>query len=58
MTASGQKIYASALAHPNDPIAFARALTGVYATDPQYGDKLIAIMRDRGLLETFGYAIA
>lgn len=57
-TSSGQKIYASALAHPNDPIAFARALTGVYATDPQYGDKLIAIMRDRGLLETFGYVSA
>jgi len=57
-TSSGQKIYAGALSHPNDPIAFARALTGVYATDPQYGDKLIAIMRDRGLLETFGYVSA
>jgi flagellum-specific peptidoglycan hydrolase FlgJ len=54
-TSNGQKIYAAALSHPNDPIAFARALTGVYATDPQYGDKLVAIMHDRGLLETFGY---
>jgi|SRR5215831_1629586 len=57
-TQTGQKIYANALSHPNDPIEFARALTGVYATDPHYGDKLIAIMRDRGLLETFGYATA
>lgn len=54
----GQKIYAAALSHPSDPIAFAQALTGVYATDPKYGDKLVAIMRDRGLLETFGYATA
>jgi flagellum-specific peptidoglycan hydrolase FlgJ len=54
-TGSGQKIYASALSHPSDPVAFAQALTGVYATDPNYGDKLVAIMRDRGLFETFGY---
>jgi flagellum-specific peptidoglycan hydrolase FlgJ len=54
----GQKIYAAALSHPSDPIAFAQALTGVYATDPKYGDKLVAIMRDRGLLETFGYTTA
>ena len=54
----GEKIYAAALSHPDDPIAFAQALTGVYATDPQYGKKLVAIMRDRGLLETFGYATA
>lgn len=54
-TSNGKKIYAAALGHPSDPIAFAHALTGIYATDPQYGDKLIAIMRDRGLLETFGY---
>ena len=51
----GQKIYRSALAHADDPVAFARALTGVYATDPAYGDKLIAIMQSRGLLETFGF---
>lgn len=57
-TSNGKKIYAAALGHPSDPIAFAHALTGVYATDPQYGDKLISIMRDRGLLETFGYSDA
>jgi len=57
-TSNGKKIYAAALGHPSDPIAFAQALTGIYATDPQYGDKLIAIMKDRGLLETFGYAEA
>lgn len=28
---------------------------GVYATDPLYGSKLVSIMRDRGLLETFGF---
>jgi flagellum-specific peptidoglycan hydrolase FlgJ len=55
-TSNGKKIYAAALGHPSDPIAFARALTGIYATDPQYGDKLVAIMKDRGLLETFGYS--
>jgi flagellum-specific peptidoglycan hydrolase FlgJ len=54
-TRNGMKIYAAALGHPSDPVAFAHALTGVYATDPKYGDKLVAIMRDRGLLETFGY---
>jgi flagellum-specific peptidoglycan hydrolase FlgJ len=58
MTSGGQKIYAAALAHPTDPVAFAQALTGVYATDPQYGNKLVAIMKDRGLLETFGYVSA
>jgi flagellum-specific peptidoglycan hydrolase FlgJ len=50
---NGEKIYAAALAHPTDPVAFAQALTGVYATDPEYGNKLVAIMKDRGLLETF-----
>ena len=54
---NGQKIYAAALANPNDPCAFARALTGIYATDPQYGEKLVSIMRDRGILETFGFPI-
>ena len=48
-------IYAKALAHPNDPIAFANALTGVYATDPEYGSTLTAVMKSRGLLKTFGY---
>jgi flagellum-specific peptidoglycan hydrolase FlgJ len=54
-TSGGKKIYSEALGHPSDPIAFAHALTGIYATDPEYGNKLVAIMRDRGLLETFGY---
>lgn len=36
--------YASARTHENDPKAFANALTGKYATDPQYGAKLNAIM--------------
>jgi flagellum-specific peptidoglycan hydrolase FlgJ len=52
---NGKKIYAKALSTPNDPIAFANALTGIYATDPQYGAKLVSIMKDRGLLETFGF---
>jgi flagellum-specific peptidoglycan hydrolase FlgJ len=55
-TSGGKKIYAKALANPNDPIAFANALTGVYATDPQYGAKLVSIMESRGLLETFGFS--
>ena len=54
---NGAKIYGAALAHAADPVAFARALTGVYATDPQYGEKLVSIMRDRGLLESFGFAL-
>jgi len=39
----------------DNPCDFANALTGVYATDPQYGTKLVAIIRSRGLLTTFGY---
>jgi flagellum-specific peptidoglycan hydrolase FlgJ len=54
---NGKKIYAKALENPNDPVAFANALTGVYATDPQYGSKLVSIMKDRGLLETFGFSL-
>ena len=54
-TSNGQKIYRNALAHANDPIAFARALTGIYATDPNYGTKLVSIMESRGLLESFGF---
>ena len=55
---NGKKIYAKALSTPNDPIAFANALTGIYATDPQYGSKLVSIMKDRGLLETFGFSLS
>jgi flagellum-specific peptidoglycan hydrolase FlgJ len=36
--------YRQAMADRRDPNAFAAALTGVYATDPQYGSKLIALM--------------
>lgn len=34
-----------------DAEAFARALTGIYATDPKYGDKLVSIMRAYGLTQ-------
>lgn len=33
-------VYAHAREHANDPYSFARALTGVYATDPNYGRNL------------------
>lgn len=36
--------YDAAMCHTDDPDAFAQALTGWYATDPHYGDKLCAIM--------------
>lgn len=53
-TRGGRKIYEKALTHSHDPAAFARSLTGVYATDPQYGEKLIRIMRDYELPQVFG----
>jgi flagellum-specific peptidoglycan hydrolase FlgJ len=53
---NGEKIYEQALSHPDDPRAFAHALTGIYATDPEYGTKLVSIMESRGLLETFGFS--
>jgi flagellum-specific peptidoglycan hydrolase FlgJ len=37
--------YGDAMAHQHDPNAFANALTGVYATDPDYGTKLIGMMQ-------------
>src|SRR3984893_11508926 len=37
--------YTQAMADPQDPNAFAAALTGVYATDPDYGSKLIDLMQ-------------
>lgn len=48
-------IYERAMQYPANPIAFANALTGVYATDPNYGEKLCRIMADRGLYRTFGF---
>ena len=37
--------YTAAMAASNAPDQFAQALTGVYATDPSYGAKLISLMR-------------
>lgn len=37
--------YAKARLVRHDAEAFARALTGIYATDPHYGEKLVALMR-------------
>ena len=41
--------YARARSVRSDPDRFADALTGVYATDPQYGQKLRSIMRTNDL---------
>ena len=41
--------YHNATALVDHPEAFAHALTGVYATDPLYGVKLVQIMRGSGL---------
>jgi Mannosyl-glycoprotein endo-beta-N-acetylglucosaminidase len=38
--------YQRAMAVDQDPNAFANALTGVYATDPDYGAKLISLMQE------------
>ena len=37
--------YRAAMASRHNPNAFATALTGIYATDPQYGAKLIGLMQ-------------
>ena len=37
--------YRQSMADNHDPNAFAAALTGTYATDPQYGAKLIGLMQ-------------
>ncbi len=44
--------YAKARAAADDPAAYARALTGVYATDPRYAKKLCDIV-DRYALDRF-----
>ena len=41
--------YRHAMTLIDHPEAFAHALTGVYATDPQYGNKLVEIMKESGL---------
>jgi flagellum-specific peptidoglycan hydrolase FlgJ len=41
--------YTQAMAARQDPNAFATALTGVYATDPDYGAKLIVLMQQYDL---------
>jgi flagellum-specific peptidoglycan hydrolase FlgJ len=41
--------YRQAMAAREDPNAFAASLTGIYATDPGYGAKLIRIMRQYDL---------
>ena len=41
--------YGRSMAYGQNPDAFAAALTGVYATDPDYGAKLISLMRQYDL---------
>ena len=41
--------YGRAMAERNDPNAFANALTGVYATSPDYGHNLISLMQQYNL---------
>lgn len=43
--------YQRALANKADPVRFARALQGTYATDPGYAAKLIHIMRSQDLTD-------
>lgn len=43
------RVYAPARSALPDPFRFADALTGVYATDPHYGDTLEAIIRGSNL---------
>ncbi len=47
----GKYIYHRALSCGQDAECFARALTGVYSSDPNYGEKLIEVMRELGLVE-------
>lgn len=42
--------YNRSLKFLNDPKAFARAIQGIYATDPHYAAKLTAIMRSQNLI--------
>ena len=54
LLATGQS-YQQAMADRHVPDAFATDLTGVYATDPQYGSNLIALMR---LYNLYRYGVA
>ncbi|MEK1895048.1 MAG: glucosaminidase domain-containing protein [Rhizobium sp.] len=42
--------YKKAMAVKEDPFAFSNALTGVYATDPDYGKKLIRLINQHDLV--------
>ena len=42
--------YKDARKHTDDPDAFADSLTGTYATDPEYGEKLKRIMDQQGFV--------
>lgn len=46
---SGIPIYSEAMAHKDDPRKFAAALEGVYATDPDYAEKLWRLMDEHHL---------
>ncbi|HEY9243566.1 MAG TPA: glucosaminidase domain-containing protein, partial [Streptosporangiaceae bacterium] len=48
---AGSGYYGQAMAVRRAPNAFASALTGVYATDPSYGAKLISLMRTYNLYQ-------
>ncbi len=42
-------VYAEARAHKGDPEKFARELAKHWATDPDYGEKLLRVYRENGL---------
>ncbi|HSU06292.1 MAG TPA: glucosaminidase domain-containing protein, partial [Acetobacteraceae bacterium] len=44
-------VYKPAMAEADHPDAFADALTGVYATDPNYGTTLKWVMQNYGLTQ-------
>jgi flagellum-specific peptidoglycan hydrolase FlgJ len=46
-----RQIYQPAMAVRSEPNAFAKALTGRYATQPGYGDMLIAVMKGSNLYQ-------